>query len=118
MRALLLATLVATGCTSDTLDQDTAYRRLVDNFDSESQCVEQGDFNVCYQTLTLCTNGRVTMDLVNRPQDGSYNVDGSVALAEFVDMEVMFDLETRYSAQLPGRHPWQLVEPIAYDCGP
>jgi len=29
----------AIGCTSDTLEQDTAFRRLVDGFDSESQCL-------------------------------------------------------------------------------
>lgn len=119
MRALLLvilATLAATGCTSDTLDQDTAYRRLVDAYDSESHCITEGDFAVCYQTLTLCTNGRVTMDLVNRPQEGSYAVDGNIARAEFIDMEVVFDLEAQRSAQLPGRHPWQRVEPLVYDC--
>ena len=116
MRALLLAILVATGCTSDTLDQDTAYRRLVDDFDSERQCLEEGDFAHCYQTLTLCASGRVTMDLVNYPHEGSYRVAGSVARATFLAMDVAFDLETRHSAELPGRHTWELVEPLGYDC--
>jgi len=76
----------------------------------------EGDFAICYQTLTLCANGQVTIDLVNRPQQGSYNVDGAIALAEFIDMEVVFDLQTRSSPQLPGRHPWQVVTPLLYDC--
>lgn len=113
---LLAALVVVTGCTSDTLESDTAYRRLVDGFSSEAECVENGDFNVCYQTLTLCANGKVTMDLVNRPVDGSYAIDGDAAVASFTDMTVIWELEGHFSKQLPGRHPWVLVEPLVYDC--
>ena len=119
MRTLLLAALIlTTGCMDGTLDEDTAYRRLVDAFDSEAQCLAEGDFAVCYQTLTLCANGRVRMDLVNRPEDGAYEVkDGSIAVARFLDRNVEFDLEARRSAQLPGRHPWERATPLVYDCG-
>ncbi|MDB4961443.1 MAG: hypothetical protein JWP01_1442 [Myxococcales bacterium] len=118
MRALLLALVVlGTACTDDTLAEDTAYRRLVDDFDSEAQCIADGNFAVCYQTLTLCSSGLVRMDLVNRPQDGEYRLhDSSIAVANFIDMHVEFDLETKASAQLPGRHAWAEIQPIVYDC--
>jgi hypothetical protein len=29
---------------------------------------------------------------------------------------VYFDLEKQVSPDLPGRHPWQLVEPLTVDC--
>ncbi len=120
MRALLLlATVLASGCTTDTLSEDTAYRRLVDGFDSEAQCLAQGKLAPCYQTLTLCSSGLVRMDLEARPQDGEYNLaDSSIAIARFSDMRVEFDLETRRSAQLPGRHPWEQTAPLVYDCEP
>jgi len=119
MRALLLAVVVlGTGCVTDTLSEDTAYRRLVDNYESEAQCLSSG-LGACYQTLTLCTNGLVRLDLVSRPEDGEYKLaDSSVAVAQFVDRHVEFDLETKTSAQLPGRHAWSQVEVIAYDCQP
>lgn len=119
MRALPLAFLALTaaaGCASDTLEQDTAFRRLVDGFDSEQQCLADGDFSICYQTLTLCASGRVSLDLVNRPSVGEYLLDGSTAIAELIDMQLRFDVEDRFSPQLPGRHPWELVEPLVYDC--
>src|SRR5687768_1728453 len=120
MRAIyllaVLGVLAATGCTSETVEQDTAYRRLGDAFTSEEQCLAGGNFNPCYQTLTLCTSGRITMDLANRPTEGEYRLDGEAAVAQFTDMHVVFDLEARSSAQLPGVHPWVVVEPIVYDC--
>jgi hypothetical protein len=118
MRALLLALVVfGTACTTDTLAEDTAYRRLVDDFDTEAQCLADGNFAVCYQTLTLCSSGLVRMDLVNRPQNGEYKLhDGIIAVAQFIDMHVEFDLEARTSAQLPGRHAWAEIQPITYDC--
>ncbi len=120
MRALLLlATVLASGCMTDTLSEDTAYRRLVDGFDSEAQCLAQGNLAPCYQTLTLCSSGLVRMDLEARRQDGEYNLaDSSIAIARFSDMRVEFDLESRNSAQLPGRHPWELTSPLLYDCEP
>ena len=118
MRAILLAVVVlGSGCTSETLSEDTAYRRLVDGFDSEAQCLAGGALAPCYQTLTLCASGRVTMDLVNRPQDGEYKLaDSSIAVATFIDMRVEFDLDTQKSTQLPGRHPWEQTNPVVYDC--
>ena len=113
---LLLAVLAATGCTSDTVEENTAYRRLLDGFNSEEHCLAEGNFTPCYQTLTLCTSGVATMDLVNYPKEGDYLIEGNVAVADFIDMQVIFDLNAKSSAQLPGRHPWQLVEPIVYDC--
>lgn len=126
MRAFLLplvAPLVAmvalgAGCSDGTLGEDTAYRRLVDQFDTYDQCLAEGDFTVCYQTLTLCDNGIARIDLERRPQDGSYELDeADNAVAEFATMgTVVFDLEAATSSQLPGRHPWELVTPELYDC--
>jgi hypothetical protein len=118
MRAILLAVVVlGSACTSDTLSEDTAYRRLVDTFDSEAQCLAGGDLAPCYQTLTLCASGSVTMDLAARPQDGEYTLaDSSIVVARFIDMRVEFDLDTRTSSQLPGRHAWEQVSPLLYDC--
>ena len=120
MRALLLAALVlGSGCMDDTLSEDTAYRRLVDGFDSEAQCLAQGQLTACYQTLTLCAGGLVRLDLVSRPEDGEYKLaDSSIVVAKFIDMRVEFDLDARFSNDLPGRHPWEKVETIAYDCQP
>lgn len=118
MRVILFLALgiAATGCTSETVDENTAYRRLVDRFDSEEQCLTEGDFVPCYQTLTLCTSGVVMMDLVNYPTTGEYLLRGDTAIAEFIDRQIVFDLEARTSAQLPGRHPWLVVKPIVYGC--
>ena len=120
MRALLLAVVVfGSGCMDDTLSEDTAYRRLVDTYDSEAECLSQGNLSPCYQTLTLCASGHVRMDLAARPQDGEYKLaDSSIVVARFIDMRVEFDLDARSSNDLPGRHPWQTVETIAYDCQP
>jgi len=120
MRALLLAVLVlGSGCMEDTLSEDTAYRRLVDDFDSEAQCIARGSLSACYQTLTLCASGLVRLDLVSRPEDGEYKLaDSSIAVARFIDKRVEFDLESQKSTQLPGRHPWEQVQPLVYDCAP
>jgi len=119
MRALLLAVVVlGSACVTDTLSEDTAYRRLVDSYDTEAQCLA-GGLGACYQTLTLCTNGLVRLDLVSRPEDGEYKLaDSSIAVAQFIDRRVEFDLETQTSAQLPGRHSWHEVEVLTYDCQP
>ncbi|MBA3463436.1 MAG: hypothetical protein H0T46_26005 [Deltaproteobacteria bacterium] len=114
MRALLLAAVVLAGCGSDTLGEDTAYRRLVGEFNTYEQCATSG-FVGCYQTLTLCTSGRVRMELDPSRQEGKYTLDGDLAIAAFPTMTVRFDLEKAQSQQLPGR-AWELVEPVVYDC--
>lgn len=116
MRALCLVSflVVASGCGSDTLD-NTAYRRLVDGFDSYDQCLAEGNFAPCYQTLTFCSDGRVNANLDYR-QEGSYQVRESEAIAKLPAVTVVFDLDKATSTQLPGRHPWELVEPVYYDC--
>jgi hypothetical protein len=122
MRALALTMFVAvsalTGCTDDTtLGQDTAYRRLGDAFTSYDQCIADGNFTPCYQTLTLCTNGRVLMDLENAPQEGSYQLmNEATAVAKFTTRTIVFDLKAATSEQLPGVHAWELVKPIFYGC--
>ena len=114
MRALLLCAALLAGCGSDTLGEDTAYRRLVDQFSTYEQCTAAG-FVGCYQTLTLCANGRVRMELDPQRMEGKYTVEDDTAVAAFPTMTVRFDLESATSKQLPGR-PWELVEPIVYDC--
>jgi hypothetical protein len=117
MRTLLLAVL-ATACTGGTLGEDTAYRRLVDTYDSYDHCLATGNGNVCYQTLTLCSDGFARVDLENRPEDGSYTLENDNAVATFARMTVIFDLDAARSSQLPGRHPWENVTPELYDCMP
>ncbi len=92
-----------------------AYRRLVDGYDSYDVCVAAG-FAACYQTLTLCTSGAVRIELDPQRQQGKYTLDGDVAIASFPTMTVRFDLDALRSTELPGRHPWELVEPVVYDC--
>jgi len=115
MRALLLAAVVLTGCASDTLGEDTAYRRLVDGYASYDACATAG-FAGCYQSLTLCTSGAVRMELDPTRQEGKYTLDGDIAVAAFPTMTVRFDLSAATSSQLPGQHQWELVEPVIYDC--
>ena len=123
MRAHTLGILVgllaplATACTDDAVSENLVYRRLVDSFDTETECRES-TLNACYQNLTLCTNGRATLDLAMRPMKGTYLLQGSIARTETIDMSFDFDLESSSSPDLPGRHPWQLVEPLVYDCKP
>jgi len=117
MRQLCLVTLLAAtamGCGSDALD-NTAYRRLVDAFDTNDQCLADGNFATCYQTLTFCADGRAHANLDVR-QDGSYQVQDNQAIANLPYVTVVFDLEKATSSQLPGRHPWELVQPLQYDC--
>ena len=119
MRALLasLALVGAVGCTDSALDGNTAYRRLVDGYDSELACVN-GGFDGCYQTMTFCANGNATLVLDDTDtQRGSYEVTESVARATLLEMWFDFDLESQSSPQLPGRR-WELVEPLQYDCAP
>lgn len=109
----LLATLVA--CGSDALEP-TAYRRLVDTFDSEAQCLSDGALAPCYQTLTFCSNGRARAQL-EQPAEGRYHIDdGELAVIELPRVTVQFDLATASSPQLPGRHAWELALPLQYDC--
>jgi hypothetical protein len=114
--ALLLAPF-ATACTDDTVGENTVYRRLVDTYETEAQCTAS-TLDACYQNLTLCTNGRATLDLYMRPAKGTYVLSGSIARAETIDMSFDFDLDTASSPDLPGRHAWELVEPLLFDCGP
>ena len=117
MRQLCLLSFLAAmavGCGNDALD-NTAYRRVVDAYDTNDQCLAQGNFATCYQTLTFCANGRAHANLDVR-QDGNYQLQDSTAIASLPYVTVVFDLETLTSTQLPGRHPWELVEPLIYDC--
>ncbi|MGE0867298.1 MAG: hypothetical protein AB7P03_01960 [Kofleriaceae bacterium] len=117
MRAMLLATALAVGCSTDTtLSEDTAFRRIVDQYASYEECINDSQFIDCYQTLTLCANGRVAMSLNLQVEDGSYQLDGDLAIATFLTKTVEFDLETASSPQLPGRNRWERVEPTYYDC--
>ena len=114
MRALILSAALLAGCGSDTLGEDTAYRRLVDQFSTYDECATSG-FTGCYQTLTLCASGRVRMELDPQRMEGKYTLEDDTAVAAFPTMTVRFDLEKATSQQLPGR-AWDLVEPVVYDC--
>jgi hypothetical protein len=118
MRTLLASlALLAVGCTDSAFDGDTAYRRLIEGYDSETACAN-GGFDACYQIMTFCANGKAGLVLDDTdPQYGNYEVIDSVARATLLDMWFDFDLETQTSAQLPGRR-WALVEPLQYDCAP
>jgi hypothetical protein len=116
MRALIVAMLFA-GCTDVVLDEDATYRRLRDQFTSYDQCLAEGDFTPCYQTLALCANGRARIDLENSPQRGTYQLADHVAIASFSTMGTIdFDLERLGSADLPGRHAWQQIDPTVQSC--
>jgi len=119
MRAFLLGLVVtlAAGCTESSLGSDTAYRRLVDAYDTEWACLA-GGLDACYQVITLCANGTATLDLESRPLRGTYLLDGALARAEMVEMRFDFDLETLSAPQLPGRHPWTLAASLTHDCAP
>lgn len=114
---MLLVTVLAVGCSTDTtLSEDTAFRRVIDQYDSYDECINDSQFLDCYQTLTLCASGRVAMSLNPQVEDGSYQLDGDLAIATFLTKTVEFDLTTATSEQLPGRNNWERVEPIYYDC--
>lgn len=114
--APLLLALLAAGCTDTALDEDRAYRRLVDRFDTYDQCIADASLASCYQTFVLCTNGRVMMDLDNRPLDGSFSVEDNIVTAKIAGDMIVFDLDKRASAQLPGRHAWELANPSFTGC--
>ena len=119
MRAfsLGLVAILAAGCTESAFGSDTAYRRLVDRYDSEAACLA-GGLDACYQTINFCADGHATLDLESRPLRGTYQLDGDVARAEMTAMRFDFDLETLSAAQLPGRRRWEQVTPLTYDCVP
>lgn len=97
------------------MDSNTTYRRLVDNYESESACLS-GGLTACYQLITLCSNGAATVDLSSRPLHGQYTLDGDVAHADLVEMRLDFDIATLSSPQLPGRHAWEPREALVQDC--
>ena len=68
--------------------ENTAYRRLVDNFDTNDQCLAEGNFAQCYQTLTFCADGRANANLDYR-QEGSYEVDNNDAIAKLPTVTVV-----------------------------
>jgi hypothetical protein len=115
MRALLLVVLV-TGCTDTVLDEDATYRRLRDEFTSHDQCLAEGNFTPCYQTLTLCANGRARIDLENSPQRGTYQLEGNQAVAKFITQTIAFDLAHPGSDDLPGVNSWESIDPINQGC--
>jgi len=116
MRRIALSVLLIAGCSDSSLSGDTAYRRLVDGFDSYDQCIADKTLPSCYQTITLCDNGRVLMDLDNRPQDGRYELHDAIAMLQVAGSTIEFDVEKLTSPQLPGRHAWELVTPSFYGC--
>ena len=116
MRNSLVMLVLLAGCTDSALDDDRAYRRLVDRFDSYDQCIADKSIASCYQTLILCASGRVMIDLDNRPQDGSYEVEGHMATLRVGGDMIVFDMDKRASSQLPGRHQWELASPSFTGC--
>ncbi|MFN0248544.1 MAG: hypothetical protein ACKV2T_16750 [Kofleriaceae bacterium] len=114
---VLLFAPLATACTDDVVSEDVVFRRLVDTYDSEAHCRES-TLAPCYQNLTLCTNGRATLDLASYPIKGTYLLLGTVARTETINMSFDFDLDAMSSPDLPGRHPWERVQPLLFDCGP
>ena len=116
MRNSLVILVLLAGCTDSGLDEDRAFRRLVDRFDTYDQCLADESFASCYQTLVLCVNGRVMIDLDNRPQDGRYELDGSIATVRVGGDLIVFDIDKRASTQLPGRHEWELAMPSFTGC--
>jgi hypothetical protein len=115
MRAFFLV-LALTGCTDTLLEEDTTFRRLRDDFSSKEQCLAEGDFTPCFQTLLLCSDGRVRMDLENSPQRGTYQLQDNIAVASFVQRTIDFDVEAVQSEDLPGLHPWERIDPIFESC--
>lgn len=116
MRALLILSLLVAGCTDSALDEDRAYRRLIERFDSYDQCLADKSLVSCYQTFVLCTNRRVMIDLENRPLDGVYELDGDIATATVEGDMIEFNIVKRSSPQLPGRHTWELATPSFTGC--
>lgn len=116
-RALPVVLCLVAGCTDATVDDDLTYRRLRDDFTSYDQCLAEGNFTPCYQTLTLCPDARVRIDLANSPQRGTYQIIDSEAVLEFTIMgTIHFDLESASSPELPGVHAWERIEPISHGC--
>ncbi len=117
MRVLLLLAVILAGCAdSSSLAEDTAFRRVIDGFATYDQCIAEGDPSTpCYQTLTLCSNGNVLLDLENHQEEGSYELAGDTAIATFIRSTVVFDLATASSTQLPGK-PWERVQATFYGC--
>src|SRR5687767_7749594 len=111
-----LVMLVLAGCTDSALEDDRAYRRLVERFDTYDQCIADKSIVSCYQTLVFCANGRVMMDLDKHPQDGRYEIEGSMIAATIGGEQIFFDVDKRASAQLPGRHAWEIAMPSFYGC--
>ncbi len=119
MRALLLISAIwaVAGCTDTAVDQDTTYRRLRDQFSSEPQCLAEGNFTPCFQTLRLCPDRRASIDLDNSPQHGSYELATGEAIMTFIVMgTIHFDLDAATSPQLPGIHPWEEIHPTSSGC--
>jgi len=114
MRVLIALTLLS-GCT-DSSEPDTAYRRLVDQFDSYEQCIANKEIVSCYQTFVLCANRRVLIDLENRPLTGFYERDGEMVTAHVEGDLIYFDETSRTSNQMPGKHQWELAMPSFYGC--
>ena len=113
----LIATLVLfAGCTDTALDDDRAYRRLTDRFDTYDACLADKTAPSCYDTLTLCANQRVFLDIDNRPVEGSYQLEGHVASMRIEGDVITFDTQTLTSSQMPGRHRWELATPSFYGC--
>lgn len=60
----------------------------------------------------------LTLDLAMRPMRGTYSLQGSIARTDTIDMSFDFDLDSQSSPDLPGRHRWELVDALIYDCKP
>ncbi len=116
MRALLLASFLVAGCSDSALEEDRAYRRVIDRFDTYDQCINDKTVQSCYQTFVLCSNRRVMVDLENRPLDGTYDLDGDIAVAMVEGDMIKFDLVRLSSAQMPGRNVWELATPSFTGC--
>ncbi len=117
MRTAFLVALLVTGCTDTTVDEDMTFRRLRDEFSSYDQCLAEGNFTPCYQTLVMCPDARTRIDLQNSPQRGTYQLVDSQAVLSFTVMgTIHFDLESNSSPELPGVHAWERIEPISHGC--
>src|SRR5689334_23358279 len=87
MRTWGFLLILAAGCGTDSLE-NTTYRRLIDPFESYDQCLAEGNFMSCYQTLTFCTDGRANANLETR-EEGPYQIRDTQAILKLPTVTVV-----------------------------
>jgi hypothetical protein len=112
--------IAACGDAVETVDENTRYVQLSDDFETLEACqaAAGGSAFACVRRLTLCTNGGYTLNVTDISNEGVYSIEGDTIVGrqggagdgpERFTGKLGPGRTSFTSPELSGRHPWRKV---------